>query len=660
MGTCLSYAYFDCPVAELSEHDDEQILGALVTQHHFELDLLQRGAWQQQITHLKRVLNGLNRGHLFLEYAIPRMGKRVDAVVLLGRTVVVLEYKVGASTYDRSAQNQVMDYALDLKNFHEGTHSLRVLPVLVATEAPSVGRESLAWYDDRVARPVLANRQSLRDVLTGVDTEVKEIDPLEWASSRYKPTPTIVEAAKALYAGHDVEEISRSDAGAKNLSATADAIAEHIRELKATGKKGICFVTGVPGSGKTLAGLNLATDGMRSRAAEFAVYLSGNGPLVLVLREALARDEVERAAASGTTMTKAEAKQRASTFIQNIHHFRDDALRGTSPPVEGVVIFDEAQRAWDRKQTSKFMRTKRGQAGFDMSEAEFMLSVMNRGESWAMVVCLIGNGQEIHTGEAGISEWFRAVGESHSDWMAWYSPRFTVNDADRAALQLLPSSAQVDESLHLGVSVRSFRAERLSDFVAEVLNGDAPEARRIAASLSDYPLAITRDLDKARAWLRRKARGTERYGLVASANALRLKPEGIHVKAKIATAQWFLDDASDVRSSFALEDAATEFDVQGLELDWIGVCWDANLRREEEEWTAYQFRGTKWQAVDGDRHRYLINAYRVLLTRARQGLVVFVPKGDTNDPPLDGTRSAEFYDGAYDFLVSCGFTEVLS
>jgi hypothetical protein len=645
----MNRSYFDCSLAELPQLSDREIVGALTMAHGHALDLLQRDAWLGQIANLRTAVRDLAEGHLFVEFAIPRMGKRADAVLLLPGLIVVLEYKVGSRTYERHAIEQVVDYALDLKNFHEGSHQLPIVPVLVATEA--VGRPlALVWHEDDVAEPVCTNATQLPEILAGLPTKgPQRMSATAWATSRYKPTPTIVEAATALYEGHGVADISRSDAGAFNLSRTAERIESIIERAKHKRLKAICFVTGVPGSGKTLAGLNVATRRRRSHEDEQAVFLSGNGPLVAVLREALARDEVGRSKDIGQPTTKKRAHQKASVFIQNVHHFRDECLTSGGAPVEGVVVFDEAQRAWDQDRTSQFMRERKGIPNFDQSEPAFLLSAMDRHPDWCVVICLIGNGQEINRGEAGMEEWFAAL-DRHPDWEVYRSPRV---DAPRVEAQVVRETTE--DALHLGVSIRSFRSERVAEFVHAVISGDADRAASVATSLGDYPIVVTRNLGEARTWLRKQARGSERYGLVASSNGLRLKPHGLHMKAKVDAANWFLGDLADVRSSMALEDAASEFEVQGLELDWAGVCWDANLRYETGCWGHYKFSGSRWKSVRSESGRtYLENAYRVLLTRARQGMVVFVPHGD----PHDSTRAAAFYDPTYDFLIRCGLREI--
>ncbi|WP_237489011.1 DUF2075 domain-containing protein [Tsuneonella aeria] len=642
-------AYVSIDTRSLAQTSDAEVLGQLAAGLPFSLEPTQRAAWEFQIEHLRRLAEDLPPAHFFLEFLIPRMGRRADLIIILAGLVFVIEYKVGARSSDRSSLDQVYGYGLDLKHFHETSHGATIVPILVATHADATEQNELRWDEDSLARPLRVNADGLAPAInfTCRVWGGEDLDPHEWAAGRYRPTPTIVEAAQALYRGHDVEEISRSEAGAENLTHTADYVAQAIEEAKRSRQKIICFITGVPGSGKTLAGLNLATARQRAHSDEHAVFLSGNGPLVEVLREALAIDAVSLARGAGRQTSKVQEDRRAAAFIQNIHHFRDDALTSDAAPVERVAIFDEAQRAWDVPQTSKFMQQKKGQLGFSMSEPEFLLSVMDRHDGWCAIVCLVGGGQEINTGEAGISEWLRALDRSFPHWLAYVPPTL-----DR---QLVLRNEVQAPALHLATSLRSFRAERLSDFVGAVIEGNAEAARELSETLTNFPLMLTRDIEKARAWLRSKARGNERIGLLASSNAARLKPHGIFTKAKIEPAKWFLAPSDDVRSSDALEDAATEFDVQGLELDWTCVCWDANFRRNDHGWESFQFRGTQWQAVaDIERRRYIANSYRVLLTRARQGMVVFVPEGSKTD----GTRRSEFYDPIFDFLRRCGFSEL--
>lgn len=647
-------AYYNAHISGFLKDDPERILGVLTANHHHALEEQQRWAWLQQVSILKAALAGQTDGRIFLEFYIPRMGKRADAVLIAKNIVFVIEFKAGAREHSSSAFDQVEDYALDLKNFHEGSHGVPIVPVLVSTNAESRPVPELKFAHDLVASPVGANKTDLGPLIQRVSAEraFPTLDIDDWMAKGYRPTPTIVEAAEILYRTHNVTDISRSDAGAKNLQETITSVSTVIDRARQKSTKTICFVTGVPGSGKTLAGLNIATRRSEEHRDEHAVFLSGNGPLVDVLREALTRDKAAR-----DGVPKKAAEREVRSFIQNIHHFRDDYVGNNDIPVEKVVVFDEAQRAWTREQAASFMQRKRGQTDFDMSEPEFLISVMDRHLDWCTVVCLVGGGQEINTGEAGISEWISALEVRFPSWEVHVSPRIALPEyGSQSEVEKFLASPRVhsDEHLHLAVSMRSFRAEALSGFIGHIVDNEPEAARATYESIeAAYPIYLTRDLSAARAWLRSRARGTERFGLVASSGAQRLRPEGIHIKADIDPANWFLNDSTDVRSSDYLEDVASEFAVQGLELDWIGVCWDGDFHHKGGRWVSQAFKGTKWQSVNDESKRlYLKNAYRVILTRARQGMILFVPKGDVSDR----TRPPSFYDGTFEYLRSCGIT----
>lgn len=553
-----------------------------------------------------------------------------------------------------------MDYALDLKNFHEGSHQAKLIPILISTRALTK-QNKLMRYQDNLFAPLFANENNLSEIISLCLESSSNglIEPHNWAASIYKPTPTIIEAAQALYRGHNVQEISRSDSETINLSKTTDCINEIIESSKAAHKKSICFVTGVPGAGKTLAGLNIANERMKADVDEHAVFLSGNGPLVSVLREALIRDAVSTSKQKNESLTKKEASIKACAFIQNIHHFRDDNLISNKAPVEKVVVFDEAQRAWSREQASSFMKRKKGRDDFDMSEPEFLIDVMNRHEDWCTIICLIGGGQEINTGEAGLQEWIEALKNHFSDWKVYYSSLITGNTnyiSNENSKMWLNENGNEIKDLHLSVAVRSFRSEKLSDFMHNLLELKVDEAKKLYLEIkNDYPLFITRDFNRAKNWLIEKSRGSERFGLMASSGAKRLRPYGIDVKNEIAVEYWFLNDKDDVRSSYFLEDIATEFDIQGLEIDWACMVWGENFYFNENRWNYQSFKGTKFQNINSETDKnYLKNSYRVLLTRARQGMVIYIPEGDDTDH----TRNRKYYDGTYQYLKSIGINEI--
>jgi hypothetical protein len=644
-------SYFDAPLPAFLLASPEYVVGRIASVHPQDISHEQTRAWRNQVAILQRALDGENDGYIFFEFAIPRMGRRADTIILRRGVIYLLEFKIGAADFHAGDKRQVEGYALDLKNFHLGSHSVPIVPILIATHA-SATHSNLVPRNDGVYEVICSSGADLLSIVRTVERDLDGVtdhymDPMDWKYAPYQPTPTIVQAAQALYADHAVEEIARSDAGAKNLAKTSQSIRHVIARSRVEKRKSICFVTGVPGSGKTLVGLDLATS---SNETERAVFLSGNGPLVQVLREALARDEVRR-----TGVTKQAASRKVSSFIQNIHHFRDEALTSSLPPHEQIVVFDEAQRAWDRKQTSDFMIRKRGQADFDHSEPEFLLSYMDRHQIWCVVVALIGGGQEINTGEAGLSEWRDALARRFPHWDVYFSDHLNQSEYAGGHVDFsgLPNDVRVtDPDLHLGISMRSFRAEGLSSMIHHLIAGNAAVAKaRYAAIRGNYPIRLTRDIARARYWIREQSRGYDSMGIVASSGAMRLQPHGIFVKREPSITDWFLNPSEDIRSSNALEDVATEFDVQGLELDWTIVGWDADYRYVDGAFQHWAFRGTVWNRVhQRARQRYLENAYRVLLTRARQGMVIFIPEGD----PLDQTRNAHWYDETYSFLLQSG------
>ncbi|MEQ1857612.1 MAG: DUF2075 domain-containing protein [Longimicrobiales bacterium] len=652
----LANAYYGDTTAEFLVAPSEAILGRIAENTRFDIELTQRNAWLDQIEILKTALRGVD-GSVFLEFVVPRLGSRIDAILVAGPILFVIEFKVGADQFMRGDYDQVWDYALDLKNFHRASHDAAIIPILVSTDATRSDVVLGDPYNDQVYRPARCNAAGLAHLIhLGLETvEGVAIDAAAWSSASYLPTPTIIEAAQALYSQHSVQDIARHDAGAKNLQLTSQRVDELIEEARRTKSKTIIFVTGVPGAGKTLVGLNVATKKRDKSEPTHAVFLSGNGPLVAVLREALKRDAVKRLGARATRDSKTEVKQEVQAFIQNVHHFRDEGLRDGGPPPDHVVIFDEAQRAWDHAMTADFMKRKKSRPNFTQSEPEFLISYLDRREDWAVVICLVGGGQEINRGEAGISEWLDALRAGFPKWNVYVSS--DLSDSEYAAghaLEKLAGRANVktDTSLHLAVSMRSFRAENVSSFVKAVLDCEREKASEILAKMSKrYPIALTRDLNRAKQWIREHARGTERYGLVASSGAMRLKPQAIDVRVNVNPVHYFLNGPDDTRSSFYLEDAATEFQVQGLELDWTCVTWDADLRFADGEWDYRSFRGTKWVNVGVPaRQQYLLNAYRVLLTRARQGMVICVPEGEDRDP----TRSTEYYDATFEYLAEVG------
>ena len=649
--------YYAASIDDFLSDAPEYILGQLLINSEFETTDLQKNAWRREIEILREQLCDFTDGEVAFEYTIPRIGHRIDVVCIIRGIIFLLEFKVGDKAYKKATDDQVVDYALDLKYFHESSQNRYIVPISVSTEAPNT-ENHICFTEDHIAEVLHSNRKTITSTIAAILGTVSD-SPLSmttWSNSRYAPTPTIIEAAQALYRNHSVDDISRNDAGAQNLTETTAAISRIIDDCKSNGRKAICFVTGVPGAGKTLAGLNIANSRHRFEADEHAVFLSGNGPLVDVLQVALAKDCAKR---KGITI--AEAKRRTKTFIQIIHKFRDDALTTEQPPVEKVAIFDEAQRAWDEANLTEFMRRKKGIADFGQSEPECLIHIMDRHKDWATIVCLVGGGQEIYSGEAGIEDWFRTLKKDYPDWDVYLSDKMTDSEytGKTSVDQLLGGhDYTIEPSLHLGVSLRSFRSEKLAAFTKALLDNHAEQAVALYSEFCDkYPIVITRDFDKAKEWVRKKARGSERYGLLASSEGKRLRGVGIWVPSDINHVAWFLNGKNNVDSSYYLEVAASEFKVQGLEIDYGLLAWDADLRRANGDFDFYRFRGTCWNHINVEqRQKYLKNAYRVLLTRARQGMVIYVPQGVA--PEDDPTRNYLYYDAIYEYLKKCGIKDL--
>ncbi len=688
----------------------EYILGSLHHAFHGETLTTTDEAWMGEIVLLQEVLlpwKDEEAGIIF-EYDIPRLGKRIDVVLLLRGMVFCLEFKVGKREALQADVEQVMDYALDLKYFHLYSQDRFIVPVLIPTSyASSTSLIQPSIYDDQIYNPLITGAAGLQQLLRLVIEYAHATTPgtiKDWTISPYSPTPTIVEAARSLYENHSVEDITRHEADKVTTDATIAFIMQVINESKRKGQKSICFVTGVPGAGKTLVGLDVAVKQSYQEDGTFneedgAVYLSGNGPLVAVLTEALARDNHYKCVARQERKNLSDSRREVSKFIQIIHRYRDNMLAKIKNPVENgileidpekavklqasgygevehVAIFDEAQRSWTHERIANYLKrggtygNKLKVPNFPLSEAAFLIWSLDQREDWATIVCLVGGGQEINTGEAGISEWIKALKEQFTHWKIYISDQLTEPEyAEGKVNALLEKNPNVTFSnqLHLGVSLRSFRAERLSAFVHSLLsfNSRAIELYQDVVS-HHYPIYLTRDMDQARAWLRKQARGTQQTGILVSKVAARFKPLAVNILAQgdENAVHWFLEDKTDVRSSNYLEDAATEIQVQGLELDYVCILWDADMRYEHGKWTYWKFNGKNaWTPERNlETQKYMLNAYRVLLTRARQGIVICVPKGNSNLTPEgfpeDPTRIPVLYNSTYEYLKEIGMEEL--
>ena len=700
--------------------DSKSLLGTLGINYHGDILTTTNEAWAGEIDILQNVLQPWKDefGHIIFEYDIPRLGKRIDVVLLLRGIIFCLEFKVGQKDALQADIEQVLDYALDLKNFHLLSQDRTIVPILIPTAYPNMSIEfQPSVYDDSIYNPLITGSAGLQKLISnvlahaGAETADETLDA-SWIISPYSPTPTIIEAAKTLYEHHTVEDITRHEADKVSTDATIAYILDVIKKSKDNGHKSICFVTGVPGAGKTLVGLDVAVKQSYQGKNELAeddgaVYLSGNGPLVAVLTEALAIDNHKRCRDNGQKKNISDSRREVSKFIQIIHRYRDNMLMKIKNPVENgileidpekalkhkesgygevehVAIFDEAQRSWTHKRLADYLKrggtygNKLKVPNFPYSEAAFLIWSLDQREDWATIVCLVGGGQEINTGEAGISEWIAALNDKFTHWKVYISNKLTEPEyAEGKVNELLANNTNVTytDSLHLGVSLRSFRAEKLSAFVHSLLSFN-PDAASIYREIKDrYPIVLTRDMEKARQWLRSKVRGSQRTGVLVTKTAARFKPLAVDIleQGDENAVHWFLEDKNDIRSSNYLEDAATEIQVQGLELDYTCVLWDADMRcsggTSSREWKYYAFNGkTAWREEAGnsdnsiERRKYMLNAYRVLLTRARMGMVICVPTGNPNTTvggfPEDATRLPEFYNGTYNYLKSLGLEEL--
>ena len=704
---------FDSDIASFLAKDADSIFGILCDNYHGDALTTQREAWKKEIEILQSSLIPWkeSNGRIVFEYDIPRLGKRIDVVLLLKGIIFCLEFKVGEAEIHEKDVDQVLDYALDLNNFHKYSQGKVIVPILIATKYKNASTEIMrSAYSDMVINPLVTGEDGIADLITLVVLKYPCESPvhMNWIISPYAPTPTIIEAARTLYESHSVEDITRHEADQVTTDKTIAYILDVIQKSKQNGEKSICFVTGVPGAGKTLVGLDVAVKQTyqgsdKPKEDEGAVYLSGNGPLVAVLNEALAKDNFEKCKERGEKKKLSDSRREVGKFIQIIHRYRDNMLAKIKNPVENgvleidpekavklqaagygevehVAIFDEAQRSWTHKRLADYLKrggtygNKLKVSNFPMSEASFLIWSLDQREDWATIICLVGGGQEINTGEAGISEWIKSLNETFTHWKVYISPQLTEPEyAEGKVNELLADNKNVTYSneLHLGVSLRSYRAEKLSAFVHALLEIDENAASIYAEINENYPIVLTRDMEKARRWLHEKVRGTERTGVLITKESARYKPLGVHVlQSDVENAvHWFLEDKVDTRSSNYLEDAATEIQVQGLELDYTCLLWDADMRYENGKWHYYKFNSqTKWvELIDNteSRHeqmKYMLNAYRVLLTRARAGMVICVPEGNNHKTASgfweDSTRLPEYYNGTYEYLKSLGLKEI--
>lgn len=664
--------WFACTGAELlglTPDDVAARLAATQMSRRLPGEPAQIEAWRAQVAILQAALReaGGHGWHIAFEYELLRLEKRIDAVLLTDRAILVLEFKAGATKVTPAFRAQAEDYAQDLLDFHALSRAHPIIPIVIATrcETPSPMQAPLPLPGvHAVAEAGAATLPGLlRHLARTLPEAATPLDGAAWCAAPYRPVPSIVEAAATLFARNSVAEIAAARADTANLTRTTEAIERALREAREAGERVVVFVTGIPGAGKTLCGLNVVFGETRRQGTAF---LTGNAPLVAVLREALACNRAGLDLALGPSADPLrrslagrlrQARQETSQALQNVHRFLADNARRADPPAERVIVFDEAQRAWDADQASR--DTQRRISTLTMSEPAHTLEIMGRHPGFAGIVALIGNGQEINTGEAGLAEW-GAVIAATPGWRAVAAPRaLEATEPPQRLTQGHPAWLRLDRDLDLTVSLRSVRAERGAAWVDAVLRGDAAEAAAHARAMGDdMPVFLTRSLPQARAALRALTPGLRRAGFVRSSGARRLRAEGFDAQlmGTDEPVTWFLERWPDIRASDALEVAATEYACQGLELDTVGLAWDLDFRRDAQGWQGWRFAGRDWQRIHGAAEAtYIRNTYRVLLTRARYETVIWVPEGSrAGDPFHDATRDAARYDAIAGFLLACG------
>lgn len=656
--------YYKNSILNFINQNEDEILGILTKNDEFDSSFLQKQAWQKQISILKESLKNLS-GDIIFEYTIPRIGRRIDNIIITQGIIFVLEFKVGEKSYNSEAEVQVRNYALDLSYFHKESHKRIIVPILIPTCAQTKNIE-IKQYKHNIYDVIYSNGFNLNEIINkviGISKKQKNINIDDWIESEYRPTPTIIEAAQELFEKHTVKEIAQNEA-AENLTNTSQVVQDIIDHSKKNKKKSICFITGVPGAGKTLAGLKIAIENQVSSGSDYACFLSGNYPLVKVLQKALIKNAKAR-------YKNVDPNNAVEDFIQIVHLFRDQSLNNIKKqPTENIVVFDEAQRAWNNQKLADFLMKRKSrvlnnipqeklETFLSMSESELFIEYMDRRKDWAVIVCLVGGGQDINDGEAGIEEWFNSIKKSFKGWDVYISNKITDREyiGNNSLKDVLSGmNYKIKNDLHLSISLRSFRNENVSKFIHYLLENDKDNAKKLYNEIKKvYPICMTRDLTTAKNWVKKKAKESGnincRYGIIASSKAKRLRADGIWVQCKCTPEKWFLNDSDDIQSSYYMEEIATEFDVQGLEIDWAIVGWDADYRYENGQFNYYKPNGSRWNKIKDEVDcRYLKNAYRVLLTRAREGFIIYIPNGDDSD----NTRLSKYYDELWKYLSKIG------
>lgn len=601
---------------------------------HFIVTPEQQKAWKVGFTWIHDLVGSLNPSAgswiLLPEFSAPLVSGRPDLVILTNKHLLVVEMKTGIKSVDNSGKRQVLEYAVTIWGKLKSARSRIVLPILLSAQAPSQPKVITTTHHalQKPTSVFCLNPNDLKLMLSEI-ASAEEGAVLDFEAEKelllYSPRPSVVEAATALVA-------ATSDANIVTGLSNEDELDRISHVIKTIGmhafqnlEKRIVVVAGPPGAGKTLVGLRMAHDPQLQKLIPDALgtplYLTGNGPLVDVLVESLARDEVRRLGTS-----KSVAKSNAEAKVRLIHGITEKKLGIES----NVIIFDEGQRIWN----AEHMRRKKGDNSLG-SEAEEVLSYLEN-KAWALVVVLIGEGQEINTGEEGIVTWLDAVAKRNLipgiDW------RITIPDGFEQETN--SQALEVEPSLRLKVARRTDNAADVAGWVSALLSFEMSEALQLRRQFLDFPIFITRDLEQARDWIRLQVETSGgSSGLLASSKAKRLFRFGLDTVAdanrSFTWENWYLNHRPDLNCSESLEVVATEYKCQGLELDWVGVCWSWDLISNSESWLPRTLNSgaAKWK-ISSSRAHFQINAYRVLLTRSRKGMVIWVPPGIDEDQSM--------------------------
>ncbi len=605
---------------------------------------------------------------IILEYDFRRRGLRMDCVLLAPGIIVILEFKRHEPTL--ADRDQAMSYAINLCEFHEvtqkGIHKgdAIIAPIVVSTRTKvtsdnNVSFQSKPW-DAIFSMALMSDAETLADTLASVLSFRRGTHPIscnEWVSSKFKPSSSIIDAAVSLYGQHSVSAIEEHALPTKIIKECVKELESIVREVREKKEKRVIFISGAPGAGKTLVGLQLLF------GTEKSVFVTGNAPLVDVLQLALKNSYREKNAANQLNIPSGYKKEQISrvinlaTFnIEKAHRFLKDRSTLSTPTDETLVIFDEAQRTYLKGRSVVSERLER-------DEAELILEALekqNPGKG-LVIICLLGHNQAINTGESGVISWFKAVnkakGWSYQIDEKTLSLNGLFDDISSRQMWSNHSKRKSLEKGHLDHSLRFWKNRDVEIWASAVVHGDSDKAMEVATSLGQEGIRIylTRELKTAKNWVNGLRVGEERLGMIASSQARRLIAEGIHIlpQSDSKIGHWMLAPSGDIRSSNTLDVAQNQFQIQGLELDYALVCWDADFRRAKTGWEAYNISGTKWQKQSKkEEQAYRENSYRVLLTRARKGMVIYIPNGDESQ--IDETRNPSFYDGIFEFLVTCG------